>query len=104
MINIKSVHLFTINENVICLKCGNKGAVQSYGKWHPKGLGNEVDKFESDYFKSMFEKYRDNAYMSRACGWGGTVPWKCMNCGNIGLIDFGGLECYKQAFETVKED
>ena len=42
--------------------------------------------------------------MSHAVGFGGTIPWECMNCGNRGLIDFGGLEGYEKAFETIKED
>ena len=27
---------------------------------------------------------------------------RCLNCNNIGLIDFDGLEGYKKAFETIK--
>lgn len=99
-----STILYEINKNVKCLKCGNKGAVQSYGKWYPKGLGDKVDQFETSLVKNIMEKHRNNSYMSMACGYGGTIPWECMNCGNVGLIDFGGLECYKKAFETIKEE
>lgn len=95
--------LYKINQNVKCLRCGNKGAVQSYGRWYFRGLGSAVDEFKSERIKNIYEKYRMEPYMSAAGGWGGTIPWECMNCGNTGLIDFGGLECYKQAFETIKE-
>ncbi len=95
--------LYEINENVRCLICGNRGAVQSYGKYYSRGLGSEVDKFQQGYIKDIMEKHRNSPYMSRSCGFGGTIPWKCLNCGSIGLIDFGELECYKQAFKTIKE-
>jgi hypothetical protein len=98
-----STILYEINKDVQCLKCGNKGAVQSYGKWYPKGLGDKVDQFETSLVKNIMEKHRNNSYMSMACGYGGTIPWECMNCGNTGLVDMGGLELYKQAFETIKE-
>lgn len=96
--------LYEINKNVKCLKCGNKGAIQSYGRWYPHGLGDKVDEFKSDLVKNIMEKHRNNPHMSYIGGYGGTIPHKCMNCGNTGLIDFGGLECYKKAFETIKED
>jgi hypothetical protein len=39
--------------------------------------------------------------MNQYGGFGSTIPWVCLNCGNIGLIDFGGLEGYKLAFERI---
>jgi len=97
VINIKSVHLFTINENVICLKCGNKGAIQSFGNWYEKGIGNQADNVR------VLQKYRNKPFMSHTMGFGGTIPWICLNCHNAGLIDFSGLEGYEQVFETIKE-
>lgn len=93
-----SVELYTINKNVVCLKCGNKGAIQSYGHWYENGLG---DKANGLY---VLEKYRDKPFMSHTMGFGGTIPWECINCGDIGLIDFGGLEGYKQAFKTIGKE
>ena len=88
--------LFTIIPNVICLKCGNKGAVQPYGKYYPDGVGELADQYKS------FESVQDKPYMSAAMGFGGTLPSRCLNCGNTGLIDIAGLEGYKQAFKTVR--
>jgi len=67
--------LYKIHTNVKCIKCNNIGAVQLYGTY------NETT-----------EK------ISHALGFGGTIPCKCLNCGNVGLIGFGGLEGYKKAF------
>lgn len=91
--------LYEVNKNCKCVKCGHKGAIQYYGTWHPCGIGDRANDFK---IISM-EKYRNNPYMSRACGFGGTIPWECTNCGNIGLIDYGGLEGYEMAFESIKE-
>jgi len=92
--------LYTIVENVECVKCNHKGAIQYYGKYYPYGLGDEVDTF-GELTKKIMEKYRDNPYMSNAMGFGGTIPYKCTNCGNVGLIDMGGLEEYEMAFRTI---
>lgn len=89
--------LYEVKKDVICIKCGHKGAIQSYGKYYPHGLGDEVDKL-GKISKEFMEKYRNKPYMSEAMGFGGTIPWECTNCGNIGLIDFGGLEGYDMAF------
>ncbi|MFF2876373.1 hypothetical protein ACFVR2_08635 [Gottfriedia sp. NPDC057991] len=91
----KSIELYTVRENVICLNCGNKGAVQSYGKYYPNGVGELADKIKS------YEVVRDKPYLSQTIGLGGTIPFKCLNCGNVGLIDYGGIEGYKQAFKTI---
>lgn len=96
--------LYEVNKNVRCLKCGHKGAIQGYGEWYENGLGNIVDEFESKFVKNAIEEYRDNPHMNHYMGFGGTVPWECTNCGNVGLIDIGGLEGYKQAFERIKDN
>jgi hypothetical protein len=84
--------LYQVNTDVICVKCGHRGAVKYYGKWYSSGLG--------DVNTKSLEKYRSQPYMSHAVGFSGTIPWQCTNCGNQGLIDFGGLEGYAKAFET----
>lgn len=94
------VGLYEINPNVVCVKCGNRGAVKQYGRYHPNGLGDRVDGF-GDISKSFMEQYRNKPYMSMTVGFGGTIPHVCMNCGNSGLIDMGGLEGYKKAFESL---
>lgn len=91
----KSVDLFTVRSDVRCVKCGNKGAVQSYGNYYPNGIGDKANDIKS------LEKYRNKAYLSHSMGFGGTIPHVCLNCGNVGLIDFGGLEGYEQAFTTI---
>lgn len=70
--------LYTIVKDVKCLKCGNIGAVQSYG---------------------THNKTKDQIF--HTLGFGGTVPHSCLNCGNSGLIGFGGLEGYKKAFVKI---
>lgn len=92
----EAIPLYTINKNVKCLKCGNKGAVKSYGKWCPDGLGDSVGE------SKFLEKYRNNHFMNHTCGFGGTIPHECLNCGNFGLIDIDGLEGYEKAFDTIK--
>jgi hypothetical protein len=96
--NYPEIKLYEINTNVRCVKCGHKGAIQTYGWWSPSGIGNKADEFK---FVNM-EKYRDNPYMNYVCGFGGTIPWQCTNCDNTGLINFSGLEGYEMAFETIK--
>lgn len=100
---MESDKLYTINKNVKCVKCGNKGAIQIYGWYYPSGLGDRVDEF-GNIMKPIMEKYRDEPYMDHAMGFGGTIPHECMNCGNVGLIDYGGLEGYKMAFESIKKE
>ncbi|MBL4952198.1 hypothetical protein JK635_08245 [Neobacillus sp. YIM B02564] len=94
---MNKVDLFTVNRDVRCLKCGNRGAVKFYGRYYPRGVGEKADTIKS------YEPYRKKPYMSPAVGFGGTIPHECLNCGNRGLIDFGGLEGYKKAFTTIKE-
>lgn len=96
--NKQRVDLYTINKNVKCVVCGNKGAIQAYAEWCPNGLGDEVEDSES------LAPYRDKPFMNHMMGFGGTIPHECMNCGNIGLIDIDELECYKKIFETIKEN
>ncbi|MFD0050057.1 hypothetical protein ACFVHQ_12070 [Actinomycetes bacterium NPDC127524] len=90
--------LFTVVYNAICLRCKNKGAVQPYGRYFPHGVGELADQHK------IFEGVRDEPYMSHASGFGGTLPYRCLNCGNIGLIDIAGLEGYKQAFKSIKTE
>jgi len=98
----KSTSLYTINYDVYCLQCGHKGAIQFYGNYSPYGLGDKIDTF-GDISKPLMEKYRNQPYMSYAMGFGGTIPYECTNCDHTGLIDFGGLEGYKQAFITIEK-
>lgn len=91
----KGYSLYTVRRDVKCLSCGYKGAIQRYGIYYPKGLGGKAEEIKA------LEKYRDKPYLSRAVGFGGTIPYECINCGNIGLIDSGGLEGYPQAFVTL---
>lgn len=100
---MESVQLFTVNPNVFCLKCGHKGAIQSYGNWYEHGLGDKVDELGS-LAKPMMEKYQHEGYMSHTMGFGGTLPWHCTNCENTGLLDAKGpLEGYSQAFISIKK-
>lgn len=92
----QTTELFKIRRDVSCLKCGCQGAVQVYGDYYPQGVGALADNFPP------YEMYRNNPYMSHSMGFGGTIPYECLNCGNIGLIDFGGLEGYTRAFKTIK--
>lgn len=94
----QKIKLYEVRKDVRCVKCGNKGAVQSYGKYYPNGVGELADEIKS------YEKYRDSEHMSHVFGFGGTIPHECLNCDNRGLIDFGGLEGYSKGFETIKEE
>ena len=91
-----AVELYTVRSDVQCLRCGCRGAVQSYGKYYPEGVGELADKYKS------FESVKDKPYLSAAMGFGGTIPWRCLNCGNTGLADQSGLEGFKQAFQTIR--
>ena len=95
-------NLYKINQNVRCVKCNHIGAIQFYGNYFPQGLGDEYIDSLGDISKPIMEKYRKTPYMSHAIGFGGTIPWECTNCRNIGLIDFGGLEGYKMGFVTIE--
>ncbi|MGF7535331.1 hypothetical protein AAGG74_16905 [Bacillus mexicanus] len=90
--------LYEIKEDVVCLKCGNKGAIQYYGRYYPKGVGDLADEIKT------YENVRDKPYMSPAMGYGGTIPYSCLNCKSTGLIDFEGLEGFKMAFKTISND
>lgn len=96
-----SIKLYEVREDVKCLKCGCKGAVKSYGTYYPIGLGNRIDELKENT-RIFQEPYRNKPKMSKAVGFGGTVPYKCLNCGNTGLIDIGGLELLEKAFESFK--
>lgn len=94
----KEVELYSVCKDVECLNCKGKGAIQSYGLFYPNGVGELADKY------SYHEKNRNTPYISNSFGFGGTIPYECMNCGSVGLIDYGGLEGYKQAFKTIDKD
>jgi hypothetical protein len=69
--------LYIVRQDLKCLKCEHKGAIQAYGKW-----SNRTDN------------------MSHAIGFGGTIPYECTNCGNRGL-DYYPLEGYEVTFEKI---
>ena len=79
------IELYQVYENVRCLNCGHKGAVKYFGCYLSK---------DDPYVKKYGER------ISLAVGPGGTIPLKCTNCGNVGLVDFS-LEGYKRAFEKI---
>ncbi len=93
----KGEKLYLINKDVTCLSCGTIGAaVQLYGVWYPRGLGDEADK----YF--TLRKYKNKPYMGSVQGAGGVFPWECLACGNTGLIDIT-IEGIKTAFTAKSE-
>lgn len=92
------IQLYSIRKDVKCTKCGSKGAVQSYGTWYSQGFGGDIDKLPPTY-----QKYHNKEFMSRSVGFGGTIPYQCLNCGNTGLINQSGLEGYNKAFETIEK-
>lgn len=89
--------LYSIREDVKCVKCGNKGAVKQYGTYYPNGMKEKTPN------SKVYEKYRNDPHLSRTGGLGGTIPYRCLNCENSGLIDMEGLEGLRKAFETIKE-
>lgn len=89
--------LYKVRKDVKCTKCENRGAVQHYGSYYSRGVGTLADEIDS------YEDVRNKPHMSHAMGFGGTIPYSCLNCGNVGLIDFGGLEGYTQAFVTLTD-
>lgn len=102
--NKQSFELYTINKNVRCLKCNGIGAVHKYGTYYPRGLdGEEVDKLKP-IAKKIMSAYINTPHMSNTLGFGGTIPHECLNCGNTGLVDAGGLEGYEKAFETITKE
>jgi hypothetical protein len=88
--------LYTVREDLRCLKCDHIGAIKYYGKYYPAGVGNLADEIDT------YEDVRNKPYMSHAMGLGGTIPWKCTNCKNVGLYDFDGLEGYRKTFEVIE--
>lgn len=93
-----NVDLYEVEKDVICIKCGNKGAVKSYGKFYPNGVKELADSIPS------YESYRDKPHLSYSMGFGGTIPHSCLNCDNTGLIGYGGLEGYDQAFNRIEKE
>ena len=102
MKNKREVSLYEINKNVKCVKCGCTGAVRSYGTYCPGGIPGFDDM--KAIAKKIYEKYENSPYMFSTIGFGGTIPYECLNCGNTGLIDAGGLEGYDKSFETISKE
>ena len=46
----------------------------------------------------LYGKYYNKEHLFNSIGFGGTIPYVCPNCGNIGLINCS-LEGYDNAFE-----
>lgn len=90
----EGIPLYVIKKDVVCLKCGNKGAVQSFGEYYSNGLKEKA-------ISPSLEEYRNKEFMSRTLGFGGTLPHECLNCDHYGLIDFGGLEGFVHAFNSI---
>lgn len=74
--------------------------MQYHGAWYPHGL----PKKNIESCPRIYGNYIDKPYMSGAVGFGGTIPYECTNCENVGLIDGRGLEGYEMAFESTKEE
>lgn len=91
-----SIMLYSLREDAVCLKCGHKGAIQAEFKYYPNGIGARA----RDTY--TLQEYENKPYFSPLLGFGGTIPHRCTNCGNVGLIDMGGLEGYSQAFTTAR--
>lgn len=88
--------LYEVNRKLKCTKCGHIGAIRSYGTLYPKGLGDEAKGILS------LQEYKDKQFFSHTMGFGGTIPWECTNCGNVGLEDFDGLEGYRKTFKKIE--
>lgn len=93
---MKGEDLYTVAMDVVCVNCGNRGAVQAYGRYYPKGVGELADRV------AAYEEYRAKPHMMHAVGFGGTIPHKCLNCQRVGLIDQTGLEGYPKAFTYME--
>lgn len=90
--------VYDVRDDVVCCKCSHKGAIQSIGVWLPNGVSADVVESCSEIYGKNFDKPQ----MDYEVGFGGTIPWKCTNCGNTGLIDCEGLEGYHMAFKSIK--
>ena len=78
--NSGKIKLWRTRTDVKCKKCENKGARKSFGTLDIK-----------------------TGKISHTIGFGGTIPYQCLKCGEIGLIGFGNFECYEGIFEIVEE-
>lgn len=87
--------IFLVKKDVVCLSCGNQGAMQSYGSHYPTGMGEDVS--------PHYEKYKNKPFLRRTETLGGALPYECLKCAEKGFIDsdFGGFEGYKQQFQTL---
>lgn len=77
--HLKRPNLYEVHKNLRCLKCGNIGAVEFYGKWN--GCTHE---------------------MGYALGFGGTIPYECLACDNKGLTI--AMETYLPTFEYIDKN
>lgn len=93
----EAINLYKIKDDVECIKCGNKGAVQFYGKWYESGLGDKAKESNS------LKKFVNKPFMNHAGGLGGNTPYRCLNCGNTGLIDVDMFEGFNIAFRKIKK-
>jgi len=87
----KSRRLYIINRNTKCIKCGFIGSVKYFGDWVYDDL--VIDG------KIVIA----GPHLSPAVGLGGIVPYECLNCGNSGMVDIGGLEGFKMAFKSIRD-
>lgn len=92
------IKLHVVDESVICNKCGHIGAVKAYGVFYPRGVGDLADNV------AIYEKHRNTPYLSHNLGFGGTIPYRCTNCKNCGLIGDIALEGYEPTFSKIEED
>jgi DNA-directed RNA polymerase subunit N (RpoN/RPB10) len=97
MVMKDGVMLYTVEEDVRCLNCNGRGAIQAYGRYFSNGKKN------LDGIKEADKEVLNKPYMSRVVGFGGTIPYRCLNCGKSGLIGYSGLEGYEKAFESIIE-
>lgn len=98
---LHQVDLYLFESNCTCDSCGHHGAIQHGGNYYPNGLQrNEED------IVDIFRDVNNHSYFSYAMGFGGTIPYHCLNCEEYGLISNGTpfcLEGYENKFTyTIK--
>lgn len=93
--------IYHVREDVICKSCGGHVAYQEAGTLYPQGLNKEMILKN----KKIYGKYYNIPHRFASVGFGGTIPYKCACCGEIGLIGKGeiGLEGYKILFEEKEK-
>lgn len=93
---LHQVDLYRFESNCTCDSCGHHGALQYGGTYYPHGLQKE----EKDVIESLRD-INDVSCFSHAIGFGGTIPYQCLNCDERGLISDGSpymLEGYVNKF------